>query len=222
MRFSDKYRPRRLDDVVGQPAVRHLKNLAASPYSCCLLLECSTGGVGKTSTALALAAELGCVDDFSGLHVCPCSEFGVDDARRLFVGNGSAATLRLRPWQGSGWHVLILEEFDWLPAQTQRFLKVALETELPSKCIVIATSNGAARIDAPLLQRFRVFGYSDGPSFEKACEQRLREIWAIEAPDLPVPGNLAMFGLTTAGFSMRVALDRMQQTIVDRTCQVVA
>jgi hypothetical protein len=87
MRLSEKYRPQSLVDVVGQPVVRMLRALAAKSYSCCVLLECSSGGVGKTSTALAFANDLGCIDEFHGLHIAACSEFTVDVARGLFEGH---------------------------------------------------------------------------------------------------------------------------------------
>ena len=219
MRLSEKHRPHTLSDIAGQPAVRMLKALAAKPYSCCVLLECECGGVGKTSTAIAFANDLGCEDDFSGLHIVPCSEFSVDYARELFGGGGGCGTLHLRPFHGQGWHCLILEEFDWLPAQTQRFLKVALETRLPSKCIVIATSNGAGKLDAALLQRFRCYSYGSGKQFATAAQERLSAIWREEAGDLPLPPEWRLWGFTSDGqFSLRVALDRMQDHLAVLEC----
>jgi replication-associated recombination protein RarA len=207
MRLSEKYRPQTLADIVGQPAVRMLRALAAKPYSCCVLLECPYGGVGKTSAALAFANDLGCIDEFHGLHVVPCSEFSIECAREMFDGNG----LRLRPMMGSGWHCVVLEEFDWLPAQTQRFLKVALETRLPNKAIVVATSNGAGKLDAALLQRFRCYSFSSGRQFATAAQERLVEIWRIEAGGMELPSGCRHWGLLADGqFSLRVALDRMQ------------
>ena len=217
MRFSDKYRPASLDEVVGQSAIRGLKSLAARPYACCVLLECEHGGVGETSAALAFARDLGCEDEWSGLHVVPCSEFTVDVARRFFEGDGSCPLLRLRPFRGRGWQVLVLEEFDWLPTQTQRFLKVALETRLPDSCIVIATSNGAGRLDAALLQRFRIYQFSAGKQFAEACQAKLLEVWRTEAGNLPVPDEFAFWGNQGGGnFSLRVALDQMQQYLTLR------
>lgn len=207
MRLSEKYRPTSLGEIVGQPSVRLLRALAAKPYSCCVLLECEFGGVGKTSTALAFAHDIGCEDEFSGLHVVPCSELSVECARELFDGN----TLRLRPMMGSGWHCVVLEEFDWIPAQTQRFLKVALETKLPSKCIVVATSNGAGKLDAALLQRFRCYSFSSGKQFAMAARERLLEIWQFEAGDMDPPAAWRHWGQMSDGqFSLRVALDRLQ------------
>ncbi len=211
MRFSEKYRPQTLDEVVGQPFVRMFKALAANPYSCCILLECQHGGVGKTSTALAFANDVGCPDEMHGLHIVPCSEFSIEVAREMFDGN----RLRLRPMMGKGgWHCVILEEFDWLPAQTQRYLKVALETRLPSRCIVVATSNGTGKLDRALLQRFHHYAFSYGAPFRDACIQRLRHIWKLETGSEEMPEYLIGLGDTAEqSFSLRVALDKMQDMI---------
>ena len=100
----------------------------------------------------------------------------------------------------------------WLPAQTQRFLKVALETRLPAKCIVVATSNGAGKLDPALLQRFRCYSFASGPQFALAAQERVAEIWRREAGDLEPPSTWRCWGLLPNGqFSMRVALDRLQE-----------
>ncbi|HEX4147386.1 MAG TPA: AAA family ATPase, partial [Pirellulales bacterium] len=176
MTFTERYRPRCLAEIVGQPGpVRYLRRLAESPQPACILLESSMGGTGKTATAQAFAAELGCHDEFSGLWRIGCAEFGVDSARELF-----GRTLRLRWGSKSGFSVLVLEELDWLSPQTQRFLKDALDPigSMPSKLVVLGTSNGAGGLLPALIQRFRVFSFSSGPMFAAACQERLAKIWA--------------------------------------------
>src|SRR5262245_39506925 len=127
MRLAEKYRPRTLGDVVGQPmAVATLRQLVREPEPCCLLFE-GGPGLGKTASALAFARELGCADEFSGLEILPASELDIERCRDLFE-----VTLRLRPLEGKGWHVLILEELDGVGSkQVERYLKVRLETALP-------------------------------------------------------------------------------------------
>src|SRR5262245_55365176 len=59
MNLTEKYRPRTLADVVGQPwATEQLREFTANPVSCAFLFEGATG-TGKTSAALALAHDLG-------------------------------------------------------------------------------------------------------------------------------------------------------------------
>ena len=210
MKLSEKYRPATLEGVVGQSATRYLRDVAKTPDERCVLLE-GVGGCGKTSAALALAAELGCRDEFSGLHIVPCSELSIDVARRLFEGmDGYSAVLRLRPLEGRGWHVVILEELEWLSPQCQRYLKVALETRMPSRCIVVATSNGAGGLDRALLQRFDVFAFGSGKYFAQACQERLEAIWLAESGEAAMPPDWLTWGWDGKYFSMRSALAAME------------
>jgi replication-associated recombination protein RarA len=210
MKLSEKYRPATLEGVVGQSATRYLRSLGEEPDERCVLLE-GVGGCGKTSAALALAAELGCRDEFSGLHIVPCSEFSIDVARRLFEGaDGYSAVLRLRPLEGRGWHVVVLEELEWLSPQCQRYLKVALETRMPLRTIVVATSNGAGGLDRALLQRFDVFAFGSGKYFAQACQERLEAIWLAEASGQPMPPDWLSWGWDGEHFSMRSALAAME------------
>ena len=94
MNLADKYRP-----------ARPRRNRRAARRRCgfcdgsrpnrrsaaALLLESPMGGTGKTAQRQAFAAELGCLDEFTGLWRIGLREFGVDAARELF-----GRTLRLR------------------------------------------------------------------------------------------------------------------------------
>jgi len=203
-RLAEKYRPRSLDEIVGQFPVRVFKTLVLEPYPSCWLLEAAPG-VGKTATGYALGAELGCVDEFSGLHFVIASELSVDKARELFQ-----ETLRLRPLDNpSGWHLLLIDELETLSPPTQTFLKPTLEN-LPGKVIVVATSNGAGKLQPALLERFTILRYDAGQVFAIAAQQRLREIWQAEFGSLPLPHGWQEWGRDGNQFSLRRAMDTAQ------------
>lgn len=210
MRLTEKYRPKRLAEVVGQYSVNHLKRLAADPYACAVLLEGAGPGCGKTSTAIALANELGCEDEYSGLWTVPASELTIDLCRQLFE-----RTFRLYPLMGrTGWHVLIIEELETLVPQVQTYLKVTLETKLPQRCMVIATSNGAGKLCKPLLQRFKIYTFQYAADFARECQDRLAAIWQAECGDQPLPSFWLQWGWSDNEFSLRLALDQMQDALV--------
>jgi replication-associated recombination protein RarA len=216
MKLSFKYRPKKLADVVGQPAVAHLQRIAASPHPTCILLE-GEGGVGKTSMALAMAHELGCDDEFTDRHVVVGSDLNIDTCRWYWQG-----PLRFMGRSSSGFKVFIIEELEWLSAQAQAFLKDALERNLPPKTIVLATSNGVGKLSGPLLQRFKRYQFASDAAFAKRCEARLRLIWREETGQDDLPRE-AIRGWAHEGrpgwgwiddqFSMRKALDDMEDAI---------
>lgn len=206
-KWTEKYRPMVLSDIVGQPAVAFLKALAADPMSCNIMVECSDGGVGKTSAALALAKEIGVTSEIDGLLFQPCSELDVDRCREIF----DSSMLRCRPMMGNGWRVVIFEEFDWISPQAQRYLKVALETKLPSRCIVVATTNDSSKLDAALLQRFQTLRFRSDSVFAAACRQRLAQIWMAETGQKSLPEQIAQWGESKDGkYSFRTALTQAQ------------
>ncbi len=212
MRLADRLRPQTLADVIGQPVTRHLGAWLAQPDSRCFLFE-GGPGCGKTSAALAMAGDLGSVDECSGLYVVACSEFSIDVARGLFEGNERhAATMRQRHIEGRGWNVLVLEELEWLSPQTVRYLKVALDdTKRPPRAVVIATSNDASALDKALRQRFDVYRFGSGRSFADGCVEKLAEVWRDETGQDSLPTGWTSWGWDGEEFSLRLALQSLER-----------
>jgi replication factor C small subunit len=213
MRLSQSYQPQTLAEVVGQPAiVRRLKRLVASPQPCCLLFE-GPGGVGKSAAAKALIQDLG-VCPFSGLVEYSASNLTMEEVRRLF-----GQTFRLRPMSGSPWHVLLIEELELIVSRnvSAAFKDELSEQHMPERLIVVATSNDASGLDEALLQRFKVFPFSFGPTFAEACRERLAWIWQQEAgAGVPLPLAMAHIGWRNGRYSMRRAMAALGSALEQR------
>ena len=156
MKLTDKYRPRSLVDIVGQPhVVQALTRIAASPSPCALLLAGYTGS-GKSSAAMALAEALGCIveqAEFGGLWQIASGEQtaqGVRDALRW---------LWLIPMYGSGWRVLIVNESDRMALAAETVWLDALEN-LPPRALVVFTTNRPDSLSDRLRDRCESYDFA--------------------------------------------------------------
>lgn len=208
-KLCEKYAPRSLSEIVGQPCVRQLRAFVTEPYPTAFLLESEHGGTGKTATAYALAHDLGLDESDTDLHFVNGTDVNIEWVREHFE-----RIFKYRPYKG--WHVCIIDELEWLNPTVQAKLKTAMDPgRMPKRLIVVATSNGAAKLSKPLLQRFTMFAYSQGEYFAEAAQTRLREIWQAECGDAPLPVGWESWGFDRNGnFSMRTALDRMQGALL--------
>jgi hypothetical protein len=182
--LTDKYRPQVLADVLGQPWVTdQLSEFVARPYSCAFLFGGDTG-TGKTSTALVLAAELGVdVDagEFGGLWQIASGEQTGQSVREMMAG------LRVRPWSGSGWKGLIVNEADAMTPNAAYIWLDALEN-LPLNCVVIFTTNHASKLPARLRDRCEGFHFESGALLTMpAVQELIGKVWAAEGGVGPAP-----------------------------------
>jgi len=213
MNLTDKYRPRTLSDIVGQPAMLPLRFLVRSPRRSCWLLE-GDPGTGKTATAHAFAEDLGC--GMFSKHPVKASDLNKETAEQLL-----GRTLRCYPMDRAPMHVVVLEEFErCVSPEVKAYLKVALDTGidpedggLPQRCIVLATSNDASKVEPALLERFRVIPYSSGPEFASACWERLGAIWEAEGTGGDMPQGWMEWGWRGTRYSMRMALRELAEVM---------
>ena len=192
MNLTDKYRPRTLVEIVGQSwTVSQLQEFVTSPVSCAFLFEGETG-TGKTSAALALAADLGvdcAAGPLGGLHQIASGEQTGESVRRVMDG------LRLYTLSGSGWKVLVVNEADCMTPNAAYIWLDALE-RLPARTVVVFTTNHADKIPARLRDRCERFRFESGYlALAPYLPELVARVWKGEtgrddAPDLDALGPL--------------------------------
>jgi MoxR-like ATPase len=153
--LTERRRPRALSEMVGQgEAVWQLLSFLEAPYATAFLFEGPTG-VGKTTAALAVAAELGAVED-------------------------SLRSLHFTPMLGSGWKVVIVDEADFMSPKAAHLWLSALE-DLPPRSVVIFTTNSSTKFPDRFLDRCqRIRFEADAVTHARDAQCLIDHVWAEE------------------------------------------
>lgn len=191
-----KYRPKRLDDLIGQPNVsRALKNAINGKLPNAFLFS-GVRGTGKTTAARILAASLNC-QSFDKPTLNPCGDChscrgvwngssldvqeidaaahnGVDDVREL-IQNCQLSTISGR------YRVVILDECHQLTKQSQNAFLKTLESPPRSVVFILATTEPNKLLDTIISRcihlRFKAIQTEE-------LSDRLSKIVALESLDI--------------------------------------
>jgi replication factor C small subunit len=152
--WIEKYRPKRLEDVVGQrDIVDRLRSYARSgnlPH----LMFAGPAGTGKTTSALALAREL-----FKESWRDNFVELNASDERGIDVVRGKIKEFaRTSPLGGSSFKIIFLDEADALTSDAQAALRRTME-RYSANCRFILSCNYSSKIIEPIQSRCAVFRF---------------------------------------------------------------
>ena len=223
MRLYERWRPKTLSDIVGQPDVTGpLSAFLLEPYPNLFLFTGHTG-VGKSATAMVVSDAI--TDPTFGAWKLNGAKFNTEAFDKYF-GNDTPFRYRLPE---NCFHCLRVEELERLPPNVQNGLKDSLDdAQRDYKLVVIATSNDTSRLEKALLHRFQRYQFDSGPKFAAAFNEWLRTAWLIETGGEEIPADFALWGYEldriAAGddqFSGRLALDRMEQALAARKAVTV-
>lgn len=152
--WTEKYRPKTLDDVVGQKHVTpRLKSYVASRNMPHLLLT-GPAGTGKTTCSLALAKEM-----FGGEWKGNFIELNASDERGIDVVRGKIKEFaRTAPLGGAEFKIIFMDEADALTSDAQAALRRTME-KYSNICRFILSCNYSSKIIDPIQSRCAVFRF---------------------------------------------------------------
>ncbi|RLJ05311.1 MAG: replication factor C small subunit [Candidatus Aenigmatarchaeota archaeon] len=151
--WTEKYRPKTLNEVINQKHVVERLKSWVKEKSIPNMLFAGPAGVGKTTTALALAQDL-----FGKYWKENFSETNASDDRGINVVRGRIKDFARTKPIGADFKIIFLDESDALTPEAQQALRRTME-KFSDVCRFILSANYSSRIIEPIQSRCAVFRF---------------------------------------------------------------
>lgn len=200
--LTEQYRPLRIADFIGlDKPKKWASKLVAKPFDSAWVFV-GASGMGKTTLALAIAAELD-----AELHHIPsqrCSVLEVETVRRK---------CQYVPMMGKRLHLVLVDEADQMSSAAQLALLSMLDsTNRAPNTIFIFTCNETLRLESRFLSRCGVVEFSSY-GVAKETAELLETVWGAEAPKDAEAPNFQRI-VKESNNNIRASLMQLQQCIM--------
>lgn len=188
--WVEKYRPKKLSDVIGQKAIVERLEAYVRTRSMPHMLFAGPAGCGKTTCAIALAKELyGDAWRDNLIELNASDERGIDIVRGKIKDFARAATIGRDDFK-----IIFLDEADSLTSDAQAALRRTME-RYTQTCRFILSCNYSSKIIEPIQSRCAVFRFR--PLSEADVMLYLKRISDSERLDVTEDGYAAVGALAS-------------------------
>ncbi len=175
--WQEKYRPQRLDDIIGQDEIVKRLKKSVERRTIQHLLFSGPAGTGKTSAALCISKEL-----FGGEWKGNFKELNASDTRGIDVIRNQVKDFAMTQSLGdSKFKIILLDEADALTNDAQNALRRIME-RYSVACKFILSCNYQSKIIEPIQSRMSIYKF--GRVSNDNMKKRLLEICKKENIDI--------------------------------------
>ncbi len=152
--WVEKYRPKSLDEVVGQDEIVERLKAYAKEGNLPHLLFAGPAGTGKTTSAMALARDM-----FGENWRQNYYELNSSDERGIETVRTKVKEIaRIAPFGGTSFKIIFLDEADNLTADAQAAMRRTMETYSKTSRFILS-ANYSSRLIEPIQSRTAVFRF---------------------------------------------------------------